>query len=98
MAEIRRAIDGAAAFVFVISPDSAESGSCREELAHAEAANKRIVPVLYREVEPALLPQGLATRNWVFLRDGDEPDELLRKADDALYRCKSGGGGGFVFF
>ncbi|RTL67877.1 MAG: diguanylate cyclase [Hyphomicrobiales bacterium] len=30
--------------------------------------------------------------------DGDAPDELLRKADEALYACKARGGNGFCFF
>ncbi len=30
--------------------------------------------------------------------DGEDPDELLRKADHALYRCKAEGRGSFAFF
>ena len=29
---------------------------------------------------------------------GEDPDELLRKADHALYRCKDGGRGNFAVF
>jgi hypothetical protein len=78
MAEIRAAIDAADAFVFVILPDSQESGARREELAHAEAAHKRIVPVLDRDAGGIPIPDSLAKRNWVLLREGDDLDESLR--------------------
>jgi WD40 repeat protein/serine/threonine protein kinase len=84
MAEIRQAIDQAAAFVFVISPDSIESSAAREELAHAEAANKRIVPIVYRDVKPELLPQSLSSRNWIFMRPGEDQDDALRKVLEAI--------------
>jgi diguanylate cyclase (GGDEF)-like protein len=31
-------------------------------------------------------------------RHGNDPDELLKKADSALYRCKGAGAGGFAFY
>src|SRR5262245_13453025 len=48
--EICKAIDAAAAFVFVITPESVISSFCLRELAHAEGAHKRIVPVCRRDV------------------------------------------------
>src|SRR2546425_94393 len=42
MGEIRSAIDAADAIVFVISPDSAASKVCSEEVLHAIDSNKRI--------------------------------------------------------
>src|SRR6188474_3336148 len=46
MAEIRAAIDSANGYLVVISPALAASEICAEELEHARAAGKRIVPVL----------------------------------------------------
>jgi hypothetical protein len=42
LAEIRTAIDSAAGFVFVISPDSIASQVCAAELQHAAERNKRV--------------------------------------------------------
>lgn len=49
--EICAGIEGADTFVFVISPDSLKSEVCNQEIAHAVALQKRIVPILWRPVE-----------------------------------------------
>ncbi len=51
MVRIRAAIDAAQAFVFVISPDSVTSGVCGQEIDHAVSQNKRIIPIVSREVD-----------------------------------------------
>src|SRR5512147_3181141 len=43
--EIYRGIEGADAFLFLISPDSVTSEMCNEEIAHALRNGKRILPV-----------------------------------------------------
>ena len=68
MAEVRAAIDEADCFCFVVSPDSVESPVCREEAAHAAAANKRILPLLHRAVTDGLVPETVAAHNWIDLR------------------------------
>ncbi len=70
MEEVRTAIEGSDAFVFVISPDSAGSEVCREELSHAAGLNKRILPVLLREVNPERVPGPARARNWISFADG----------------------------
>ena len=72
MAEIRSAIDAADTIVVVLSPDSVASPVCTEELEAAVDANKRIVPVVVRDVAAAEVPPELAKRNWLFLRDEDD--------------------------
>ena len=52
-------------FVFVISPDSLDSSYCRKELSYADERNKRIVPVIHREVDRERLPESLRIRNWI---------------------------------
>jgi WD40 repeat protein len=63
--DLKQAIEGSDAFVFVISPDSVVSPECNAELERAAALNKRIVPLHLREVDPGLLPDPLSTHNWV---------------------------------
>jgi hypothetical protein len=65
MAEVRAAIDEADCFCFVVSPDSVESPVCREEAAHAAASNKRILPLLHRQVPDGLVPETVAAHNWI---------------------------------
>ena len=59
MEEIRTGIEGSDAYVFVISPDSIASKVCRQELDHAVEHNKRLVPVVCREVDPDTVPESL---------------------------------------
>jgi hypothetical protein len=77
-------IEGADTFVFVITPASARSEMCRKELAHAELHNKRLVPVLRADVETGSLPEGLASREWVLLRESDDLADGSRRLDTAL--------------
>jgi TIR domain len=72
MAEIERAIEAADTFVFVISPDSVVSLTCEDECAHAAACNKRIVPVVAREVDPQSAPERIRKLNWLFFRPTDD--------------------------
>jgi len=92
MAEIREAIDAADTFVFVMSPDSLASQVCGEELDHAVAAHKRVVPIVHREAEGAPLPEALAKRNCLFFRDTDDFEAafatLLEAIDTDLERFK----------
>ena len=49
--------------VFLVSPDSAESKVCDEEIAYARALGKRIIAVLARPVDFAKAPPRLAALN-----------------------------------
>lgn len=62
---LRRAIEGADAFVFVISPDSVASEFCELEVRHAATLNKRIVPLSLREVNDEQVPDDIRFRNWI---------------------------------
>lgn len=72
MVEIEAAIDAAEAFVFVLSPDSAASAVCRRELAHAAAQNKRLIPIVCRDVDADGVPEALSKLNWIFFRPADD--------------------------
>jgi len=71
MQAIFPAIEGADTFIFVLSPDSVISEICGKELAHAASHNKRLIPIMAREVEAKAVPEPLRGLNWVFARDAD---------------------------
>ncbi|MEO8425317.1 MAG: TIR domain-containing protein, partial [Actinomycetota bacterium] len=72
MAEVRTAIESAESFVFVITPESLSSSVCREEVAHAASVNKRLIPILHRDVGDTPAPEDVAARNWIFFRAEDD--------------------------
>lgn len=73
--EITAGIESANIFAFLISPDSALSDICKREIQYAVENNKRIVPILFREItdeqEESLHP-AIRTHNWMTFRDDNE--------------------------
>lgn len=89
---LEEAIDAADAALFVLSRHWTASGPCRQELEHAVAVNKRLVPVVIEDVPRAQLadalgevPEALAELDWIFLAPGDDfavgVDEIVRAVD-----------------
>jgi diguanylate cyclase (GGDEF)-like protein len=70
------------------------------ESAEAATLARRIVKALGHPYDIAGKTVDIGTSIGIAIapKDGDDPDELLRKGDHALYRCKSGGRGSFAFF
>src|SRR6516162_5202198 len=64
MEAIYAAIEGADTFVFVLTPDSVGSVVCGREIAHAVENNKRMVPIVARELNAGTAPEALAKLNW----------------------------------
>ena len=64
LAEIYAGIEAADNFVFVISPDSVRSQVCGWEVAHAIKYNKRLIPVLHRDINLRELQQRMADPGW----------------------------------
>jgi hypothetical protein len=56
-------------FIFIISPDSINSEPCLKELSCAIRHNKRLIPILYRMVNPSLIHPALGELNWIFFDD-----------------------------
>ena len=81
MRAIYGAIEGADAFVFVLTPDYVASDVCARETARAAAHNKRMVPIVAREVDPKAVPESLAKLNWIFCR---ETDDFEKAIDDLI--------------
>ena len=83
LAEIYRGIEAANTFLFLVSPDSVASEICTLEIEHAVKHNKRLVPVVWQEVEN--IHSSMSTHNWIFLRLEDDFEanfELLIEALD----------------
>lgn len=68
---IKRGIEGAPNFIFVISPSSIVSEFCNEELIHAASHNKRLIPVLRNHIEKGSLPEVLSPIQWIHLTNAD---------------------------
>lgn len=81
MQKIRSAIDSAQAFVFIISPDSINSVICTQEIDHAVAHNKRLLPIVARDVDAAAVHPSLGALNWIYIRDSDD---FERKIDELI--------------
>lgn len=63
--EIFPAIASADAVLYLISPDSVASPYCDQEIVYALSLNKKIIPILCREVSAATLKPQIAPLNWV---------------------------------
>jgi WD40 repeat protein len=77
---IRTAIEGSDAFVFVITPESAASRFCEQEVEHALELHKRLVPLLREPVADNALPEAVRIRNWIPFT----PDVDAHAASDRL--------------
>ncbi|MEH2289124.1 TIR domain-containing protein [Nostoc sp.] len=63
--EIYKGIESANNFLFIISPDSINSAQCKTEVEYAMSLYKRIVTVLYREINTGELFPELAKVQWI---------------------------------
>ncbi len=84
MDQIKSGIENVEAFIFLISPDSAISGYCTDEINHAEKNKKRIIPVVIRFARPEDTVDIIRKLNWTFLREEDNFDEGIAKIKTAI--------------
>ena len=84
LAEIYRGIEAADSFLFIISPDSVASEICTLEIEHAVKHNKRLIPVVWKEVEDNQVHSAMTAHNWVFLRAEDDFEANFELLVDAL--------------
>jgi WD40 repeat protein len=83
--EIKTGIESSNSFVFVISPDSINSKVCGDEVDHAVANNKRLIPIVRREgYDRELVRPALNKPNWIFFREQDEFDAAFASLVQAL--------------
>src|SRR5262249_50968752 len=78
------AIEATHTFIFVLTPDSIASEVCGREIAHAAANNKRLVPIVHRDVVADRVPKSLGELNWIFYRNTDDFNEATDKLISAL--------------
>jgi hypothetical protein len=76
-AQVFGAIERATVLLFLMSPDSLESSLCVLELDFAFQAEKRVIPIVVRDVDTAYIPDALRSLPWVFLHDTDDLEREL---------------------
>jgi WD40 repeat protein len=82
--QIKRGIEEADAFIFFISPDSIASEVCNVEVNHAAKYNKRIIPIVLRQVPAKETNNVIRQLNWIFLREEDDHEGGLKRFRDAM--------------
>ena len=83
-AEIEAAIINGQSFVFVVSPSSAASEICAEEAAIAERHNKKIIPLVWQDVDPSRLSAPISSRQWILSRAADPFDAAFDTLIDSM--------------
>lgn len=77
--QIEKGIEEADVFLFLISPDSARSKVCGQEIDCAVKNGKRLIPLIVRDVSESEVHPQLGTLNWIFFRENDDFDAALKK-------------------
>lgn len=77
--QILQGIERSDAFIFLVSPDSAISEVCKVEIAHAVKNNKRIIPILVRDVDTKTVVESIRGLNWIYMRETDKFEEAIEK-------------------
>lgn len=83
--EIEKGIEEADVFLFLISPDSAKSKICAEEIDCAAKNGKRLIPIVVRDIKGEETPEKLSHLNWIFFRESDDFDAAARKLMTAIH-------------
>jgi hypothetical protein len=87
--DLREAIEEADSFIFAISPDSAASTECTQELSYAVTLHKRIIPLNVRATPLLALPESIRAVQFVPPRglfEGDPDAGDQRAFDESLAR------------
>jgi WD40 repeat protein len=83
--EIEKGIEEADVFLFLISPDSAQSKVCGQELESAVKNGKRLIPLMVRDINSEETPAPLRHLNWIFFRESDDFDASLKKLMSGIH-------------
>src|SRR5215813_8708543 len=82
--QIFRGIEESDAFIFLISPDSIASEVCKVEVGRAALNNKRIIPIVLRDVNPQDALESIRKLNWTYMRETDDFDAGMAKVKTAI--------------
>ena len=83
--EIEKGIEETDAFLFLISPDSAKSKVCGQELDVAVKNGKRLIPIVVREIAWEDTPPHLGHLNYIFFRESDNFNSAVQKLLSAIH-------------
>lgn len=82
--EIEKGIEEADIFLFLLSPDSAKSKVCKQEIEHAAKNGKRLLPIVVRDIKANESPSELSQLNWIFFREIDDFEGSYEKLITAI--------------
>ena len=68
MSEVFSAIESALSSVFVVSAGSLQSQICLQELEHATTCRKRLIPLVWGDMDVGRVPDTLRRLNWITCR------------------------------
>ena len=77
-------IESADTVVYILSPDSLSSSQCSWEVEETLRLNKRLLPVVWREVADGTVPATLSALNYTFFSGQQSYAQGLRELSDAL--------------
>ncbi len=83
-ARIEAGVESARTVLAVLSPDFASSEVCGEELDHAVRQNKRLIPILRRELDGTKVRAELEAPNWIFFREADDFEHSVEDLIEAI--------------
>ena len=84
MDQIEEGIEKSDAFIFFISPASIASEVCNIEINHAAKYNKRIIPIVLKDVVAKDVNNNIRQLNWIFIRKKSEFDTGLERFREAM--------------
>jgi len=84
MDQIEEGIEKSDAFIFFISPASIASEVCNIEINHAAKYNKRIIPIVLKDVIAKDTNNNIRQLNWIFIRKAGELKSGLERFRDAM--------------
>lgn len=82
--EVEKGIEEADIFIFLISPDSARSKVCGQEIDAAVRNGKRLIPLVVRDISGDEAPSQLNHLNWIFFRESDNFEAAFEKLMAAI--------------
>lgn len=82
--EIQAGIEASESAVFVLSPDSLASEVCGLEINYVHKNNKRLIPVVFRKVDRASIPEMIASLNWIFFDNEQAFEDAFKQLTETL--------------